>query len=139
MARLIGAYETVDAREVNGFVVNVARNLSHNGQREFGTYHASVRREGDEDVHSFYASTREEVEIMVMELTSLPPLDAAKLHVEVERLRAENERLREACTLALNVMEQKNRVNVPPFAKFITVEFAPEDVAVLRAALEKKP
>ena len=58
---------------------------------------------------------------------------------EIERLRAENKRLREACTLALNVMEQKNRVNVPPFAKFITVEFAPDDVAVLRAALEKKP
>jgi hypothetical protein len=58
---------------------------------------------------------------------------------ENSRLRAENERLREACTLALNVMEQKNRVNVPPFAKFITVEFASEDIAVLRAALEKKP
>jgi len=28
---------------------------------------------------------------------------------------------------------------VTVFAKFITVEFAPDDVAVLRAALEKKP
>lgn len=55
------------------------------------------------------------------------------------RLVAENARLREACTLALRVMEQKNRVNVPPLAKFITVDFAPEDVAVLRAALEKRP
>jgi len=62
--------------------------------------------------------------------------------VEAKRLdeaQEESKRLREACTLALNVMEQKNRVNVPPFAKFITVEFAPEDVAALRAALEKKP
>jgi hypothetical protein len=55
------------------------------------------------------------------------------------RLVAENARLREACTLALRVMEQENKVNVPPMAKFITVTFAPEDVAVLRAALEKKP
>jgi hypothetical protein len=62
--------------------------------------------------------------------------------VEAKRLDEAQEEiaaLREACTLALNVMEQKNRVNVPPFAKFITVEFAPEDIAVLRAALEKKP
>ena len=62
--------------------------------------------------------------------------------VEAKRLdeaQEEIKRLREACTLALNVMEQKNRVNVPPFAKFITVEFAPEDIAVLREALEKKP
>lgn len=58
---------------------------------------------------------------------------------EIERLRAENESLRAACTLALGVMEQKNKVNVPPMAKFITVTFAPEDVAVLRAALEKRP
>jgi hypothetical protein len=54
-------------------------------------------------------------------------------------LVGENARLRVACTLALSVMEQTNRVTVPPFAKFITVTFAPEDVAVLRAALEKKP
>lgn len=48
----------------------------------------------------------------------------------LRRLLAENERLREACTLALSVMKQKN---------IITVTFAPDDVAVLRAALEKKP
>ncbi len=62
--------------------------------------------------------------------------------VEAKRLdeaQEEIERLRAACTLALRIMEQKNKVNVPPFAKFITVDFAPEDVAVLRAALEKKP
>ena len=62
--------------------------------------------------------------------------------VEAKRLDEAQEeiaRLRAACTLALRVMEQTNRVTVPPFAKFITVDFAPEDVAVLRAALEKKP
>ena len=62
--------------------------------------------------------------------------------VEAKRLdeaQEEIERLRAACTLALRVMEQTNRVTVPPFAKFITLDFAPEDVAVLRAALEKKP
>jgi hypothetical protein len=35
-------------------------------------------------------------------------------------------------------MEQKNRVTVLTTAKFVDVKFAPEDVAVLRAALEKK-
>lgn len=62
--------------------------------------------------------------------------------VEAKRLDEAQEEiaaLRAACTLALGIMEQKNKVNVPPFAKFITVDFAPEDVAVLRAALEKKP
>jgi hypothetical protein len=62
--------------------------------------------------------------------------------VEAKRLdeaQEEIERLRAACTLALRVMEQTNRVTVPPFAKFITLDFAPEDIAVLRAALEKKP
>lgn len=54
-------------------------------------------------------------------------------------LVGENARLRVACTLALRIMEQKNKVTVPPFAKFITVDFAPEDIAVLRAALEKQP
>ena len=54
-------------------------------------------------------------------------------------LVTENSRLREACTLALGIMEQKNRVTVLPTAKFVDVKFAPEDIAVLRAALEKKP
>jgi hypothetical protein len=54
-------------------------------------------------------------------------------------LVGENARLRVACTLALRIMEQKNKVNVPPLAKFIEVTFDPEDMAVLRAALEKKP
>jgi hypothetical protein len=60
--------------------------------------------------------------------------------VEAKRLDAaqeEIERLRAACTLALRIMERENRVNVPPFAKFITVDFAPDDVAVLRAAIAK--
>ena len=62
--------------------------------------------------------------------------------VEAKRLDEAQEEiaaLREACALALSVMEQKNKVNVPPLAKFIEVKFAPEDIAVLRAALEKKP
>ena len=62
--------------------------------------------------------------------------------VEAKRLDEAQEeiaRLRVACTLALGVMEQKNRVAVLPTAKFVDVKFAPEDIAVLRAALEKKP
>ena len=61
--------------------------------------------------------------------------------VEAKRLDdacAEVAALREACTLALGIMEQKNRVAVLPTAKFVDVKFVPEDVAVLRAALEKK-
>lgn len=42
-----------------------------------------------------------------------------------------------ACEAALRIMEQTNRVTVPPFAKFITVDFASEDVAALRAAIAK--
>lgn len=70
-------------------------------------------------------------------------LHAAVLKMKQERdeARAENERLREACTLALRIMEQENKVqiNTTPLMKFVTVIFAPEDVAVLRAALGKKP
>jgi hypothetical protein len=57
----------------------------------------------------------------------------------LRRLIAENERLRAACTLALRVMEQPNKVAVPPYVKTVTVSFDPDAVAVLRAALEKKP
>lgn len=53
------------------------------------------------------------------------------------QLKAAAPDLLEACTLALGIMEQTNRVNVPPMAKFITVDFAPEDVAALRAAIAK--
>ena len=65
--------------------------------------------------------------------------DRAKVEGELAEMRAEVAALREACTLALGIMEQKNRVTVLPTAKFVDVKFAPEDVAVLRAALEKKP
>jgi len=54
-------------------------------------------------------------------------------------LVGENARLRVACTLALSILEQKNKVDIPLLAKFIEVTFDPEDIAVLRAALEKKP
>jgi hypothetical protein len=57
-------------------------------------------------------------------------------------LRDENEGLREACALALDVMTQPARVAVPEYVKRVksfTVSFDPEDIAVLRAALEKKP
>ena len=85
---------------------------------EFGSEFFSLREERDEALRLL--ATRVEAK----------RLDEAQ--EEIERLRA-------ACTLALRVMEQTNRVTVPPFAKFITLDFAPEDVAVLRAALEKKP
>ena len=62
--------------------------------------------------------------------------DVVWLVGEVTRLRAEVAALREACTLALRIMEQKNKVNVPSYVKTVTVDFAPEDVAVLRAALD---
>ena len=64
--------------------------------------------------------------------------DIPKLLDEIVRLRAENARLREACTLALSLMEQKHEMSVPLFTKSITVDFNPDDIAVLRAALEKK-
>lgn len=56
---------------------------------------------------------------------------------ENSRLRAENAALREACTLALGIMEQNNRVTVLPTAKFVDVKFAPEDIAVLREAIRR--
>ena len=62
--------------------------------------------------------------------------------VEAKRLDEAQEEiaaLREACTLALGIMEQKNRVTVLTTAKFVDVKFDQEDIAVLRAALEKKP
>ena len=62
--------------------------------------------------------------------------------VEAKRLDEAQEEiaaLREACTLALRVMEQKNRATVLTTAKFVDVKFDQEDIAVLRAALEKKP
>ncbi len=61
--------------------------------------------------------------------------------VEAKRLDEAQEEiaaLREACTLALGIMEQKNRVTVLTTAKFVDVKFDQEDIAVLRAALEKK-
>lgn len=60
---------------------------------------------------------------------------ASELAARVKVLEAENERLREACTLALGIMEQKNRVTVLPTAKFVDVKFDQEDIAVLRAAM----
>ena len=65
-------------------------------------------------------------------------VDRGEVAGELADLRAEIAALREACTLALGIMEQKNRVTVLPTAKFVDVKFAPEDIAVLRAALEKK-
>lgn len=65
-------------------------------------------------------------------------VDRAEVEGALADLRAEVAALREACTLALGIMEQKNRVAVLPTAKFVDVKFAPEDIAVLRAALEKK-
>jgi hypothetical protein len=185
MAKLIGAYETVDHREVNGWTVTLFRNLSHDGTQPHGSFSATVREGVSEDVLSFYGETRQAVEREVLRIVGVSPLDAAALVEENAALRAEvatlrrweaytefgseffslrEERdealrllatrveakrldeaqeevaaLREACALALGIMEQKNRVAVLPTAKFVDVKFAPEDIAVLRAALEKKP
>ena len=73
------------------------------------------------------------------EATTLANSDLATTEQVVRALRAENAALREACTLALRVMEQPNKVAVPPYVKTVTVSFDPDDIAVLRAALEKKP
>lgn len=55
----------------------------------------------------------------------------------IRSLRSDNERLRKACALALRVMEQPNKVNIPPKPqmKFVQITFDPEDIAVLREAL----
>ena len=139
MARLVGAYETIDHREVNGWTVTLFHHLPHKGKQPPFSYSASVREYGAENVLSFYGDTREAVEREVLRIVGVSPPDAAALVEENAALRAEVAALREACTLALGIMEQKNRVAVLPTAKFVDVKFAPEDVAVLRAALEKKP
>jgi hypothetical protein len=85
---------------------------------EFGSEFFSLREERDEALRLL--ATR---------------VEAKRLDEAQEEVAA----LREACALALGIMEQKNRVAVLPTAKFVDVKFAPEDIAVLRAALEKKP
>lgn len=70
------------------------------------------------------------------EATTLANSDLATTEQVIRALRAEVAALRAACTLALRIMEQKNKVNVPSYVKTVTVDFAPEDIAVLRAALD---
>ena len=94
MAKLIGAYETVDHREVNGWTVTLFRNLSHDGTQPHGSFSATVREYGGENVLSFYGQTREAVEREVLRIVGVSPLDAAALVEENAALRAENERLR---------------------------------------------
>lgn len=138
MARLVGASETIDHREVNGWTVTLFHHLPHNGKQPPFSYSASVRENAGENVLSYYGETREAVELEVLHIVGVSPLNAAALVEENAALRAEVAALRAACTLALGIMEQKNRVTVLPTAKFVDVKFAPEDIAVLRAALEKK-
>ena len=95
MARLVGAYETIDHREVNGWTVTLFRNVSHNGTQPHGSYSASVRENASENVLSFYGDTREAVEREVLRIVGVSPPDAAALVEENAALRAENERLRE--------------------------------------------
>lgn len=96
MAKLVGAYETIHHREVNGWTVTLFRNVSHNGTQPHGSYSASVRENATENVLSFYGDTREAVEREVLRIVGVSPLDAAALVAENAALRAENERLREA-------------------------------------------
>jgi hypothetical protein len=46
-------------------------------------------------------------------------------------------KLLEACRLALGVMEQTNKMDVPHYVKTVTVTFDPDDVAKLRAAIKE--
>jgi len=104
MAKLIGAYETVDHREVNGWTVTLFRNLSHDGTQPHGSFSATVREGVSEDVLSFYGETREAVEREVLRIVGVSPLDAAAL---VE----ENAALRAAVTLGMHYL--KGRYPVP--------------------------
>jgi len=94
MAKLIGAYETVDHREVNGWTVTLFRNLSHDGTQPHGSFSATVREGVSEDVLSFYGETREAVEREVLRIVGVSPLDAAALVEENAALRAEVAALR---------------------------------------------
>ena len=98
MAKLIGAYETVDHREVNGWTVTLFRNLSHDGTQPHGSFSATVREGVSEDVLSFYGETRQAVEREVLRIVGVSPLDAAALVEENAALRAEVAALREGTT-----------------------------------------
>lgn len=98
-----------------------------------------ARKEFEEVVDKLQAALQKKTKSLEHERDEALRLLATR--VEAKRLdeaQEEIEHLREACTLALGIMEQKNRVAVLPTAKFVDVKFAPEDIAVLRAALEKK-
>lgn len=94
------------------------------------------------DLRAEVAALRAEAKRADEEATTLANSDLATTEQIVRALRAEVAALREACTLALRVMEQTNKLELKTvygMVKFVEVKFAPEDVAVLRAALEKKP
>lgn len=95
MAKLVGAYETIDHREVNGWTVTLFHNLSHNGTQPHGSFSATVREGVSEDVLSFYGETREAVEREVLHIVGVSPLNAAALVEENADLRAEVAALRE--------------------------------------------
>lgn len=52
-----------------------------------------------------------------------------------DTLKVKNAALYEACTVALGIMEQTNRVTVLPMAKFIIVKFSSEDITTIRNAI----
>jgi hypothetical protein len=111
--------ELADLRaEVDALHAEVATLRRWEAYAEFGSEFFSLREERDEALRLL--ATR---------------VEAKRLDEAQEEIAA----LREACALALGIMEQKNRVAVLPTAKFVDVKFDPEDIAVLRAALEKKP
>lgn len=87
MAKLVGAYETIHHREVNGWTVTLFRNVSHNGTQPHGSYSASVRENASENVLSYYGETREAVEREVLRIVGVSPPDAAALVEENAALR----------------------------------------------------
>jgi hypothetical protein len=87
MAKLVGAYETIDHFEVNGWTVTLFRNVSHNGTQPHGSYSASVRENASENVLAFYGETREAVEREVLRIVGVSPLDAVTLVEENAALR----------------------------------------------------
>jgi hypothetical protein len=129
MAKLIGAYETVDHREVNGWTVTLFRNLSHDGTQPHGSFSATVREGVSEDVLSFYGETREAVEREVLRIVGVSPLDAAALVEENAALRAAAEEV-----LSWNTGDTSTLLSNPPQNAGLF-----HAQRVLRAALEKQP
>lgn len=96
MAKLVGASETIDHREVNGWTVTLFHHLPHNGKQPPFSYSASVRENASENVLSYYGETREAVEREVLRIVGVSPPDAASLVEENAALRETLKRVKEA-------------------------------------------